>query len=133
MSSDTLESLSVREDLQVLLDGYPIALPQGSRSLPAIRSHLEMLALQQQRVLCSFSVDGADPARPSGARSQSNSTISRIEAQTFDLDELPARLLDMAIQQAQHAQEDDDIGKEPADGGDEDQIFLAIDGGLEPG
>src|SRR5947209_554754 len=105
MSSDTLESLSVREDLQVLLDGYPIALPQGSRSLPAIRSHLEMLALQQQRVLCSFSVDGSATA-PSSSMVDNPSrepAFSRIEAQTFDLDEMPLRLLDLATQQAGHA------------------------------
>jgi len=102
MLSDTLESSSVREDLQVLLDGCPVDIPYGHRSLPAIRSYLESLALQQQRVLYSFSVDGA-PGVPRQEVCR-RSALCRIEAQTLDLDEMPVRLLDMAAQQVTHAE-----------------------------
>jgi hypothetical protein len=101
MLSDILESSSVREDIQVLLDGYPVELPEGSRSLPAIRSYLETVALQQQRVLCSFSVDGAPLDSEAGKR---RAPFSRIEAETFDLDEMPVRLIHLALQQAGHAE-----------------------------
>jgi hypothetical protein len=101
MLSDTLQSSSVREDLQVLLDGCPVDLPYGHRSLSAIRSYLESLALQQQRVLYSFSVDGA-PALPRQDACP-RSAFFRVEAQTLDLDEMPVRLLDMAVQQVSHA------------------------------
>ena len=101
MASNTLEFLRERKDPQVLLDGRHIELPEGAHSLSAIRSHLETLTLQRQRVLCSFCVDGVsvhfqlDTWQPS--------TFSRIEAETFDLDQMPVRLLRMATEQARHA------------------------------
>ena len=101
MLSDLLDSSSVREDIQVLLDGSPVELPDERRSLSAIRSYLETLALERQRVLYSFSVDGA----PVSSRANlAPIGFSRIEAETFDLDEMPVRIIDMAIQQATHAQ-----------------------------
>ena len=101
MLSDILDSSSVREDIQVLLDGSPVELPDERRSLSAIRSYLETLALERQRVLYSFSVDGA----PVSSRANlAPIGFSRVEAETFDLDEMPVRIIDMAIQQASHAQ-----------------------------
>jgi hypothetical protein len=102
MLSDTLESSFVREDFQVLLDGDLINIPDERRSLAAIRSYLETLALEKQRILFSFSVDGSpagfDPARGRCTR------FSRVEAQTFDLDEMPVRMINMAVQQVAHAE-----------------------------
>src|SRR5437899_305560 len=102
MVSDTLEpSSSLRNDLEVLLDGSAVELPEGAHSLSAIRSYLETLTLQRQRVLCSFCVDGVAIPRPDAWQP---STFSRIEAETFDLDEVPLRLLRVAAEQARHAQ-----------------------------
>jgi hypothetical protein len=90
-----------RGDVQVLLDGTPVTMPPGNRSLSGIRSYLEALALEQQRVLCSFTVDGealspeTDPVEvPS---------YSRIEGATFDLEEWPLELVCTAREQARQA------------------------------
>jgi len=42
-----------------MLDGLPVGLPSGHRSVNAIRCHLETLALERHRILYSLSVDGS--------------------------------------------------------------------------
>ena len=100
MLSDTLDSSVVREDLQVLLDGNPIDIPDERWSLPAIRSYLETVALQRQRVLFSFNVDGS----PANAGLGKRQNFFRVEAQTFDLDEMPVRMIHMALAQTADAE-----------------------------
>ena len=45
--------------VQITLDGQPLALSvKQGRSLQAIRSHLERVALKRQRVLFSLTING---------------------------------------------------------------------------
>ena len=100
--SNTLDCSSVRADVQVLLDDQPIALPKGSRSLPAIRSYVETLALQQQRVLYAFSIDGVPAA--SEAADWNQTSFCRIAAKSFSLEEMPVWLIEKALQQTNQAE-----------------------------
>src|SRR5438132_6396451 len=45
--------------IQVILDGQPLEIPGHAReSLAAVRAYLESLALQRNRVVATFTVDG---------------------------------------------------------------------------
>src|ERR1700694_261750 len=59
MHPELRNSASTGAELEVMLDGKPVVLPAQRRSLAAIRSYLETLALEQQRILFSLRVDGA--------------------------------------------------------------------------
>ena len=78
-----------------MLDGQPVGLPPQRRSLTAIRSYLETLALEQHRILWSFSVDG-DAAVSAG-------TFLRVAGQTIGLAQMPLQLVENAIQQTGQA------------------------------
>jgi len=83
--------------LEVKLDGVPIDLPSERHSFVAIRSYLERLALEQQRMLCWLTVDGqqfnlAQPRMPL-------EPFSRVEAETMSLREVPAQLIRGALHQ----------------------------------
>jgi len=85
-------------EVEITLDGLPVELPAGHRSLSAIRCYLETLALERQRVLCSLSVDGelvnlALPLIRVG-------TFCRVEAGTAALKETSVLILKTALQQA---------------------------------
>ena len=86
-----------RGDILVMLDGLPVGLPAGRRSLPAIRSFLETLAMEHQRILCSLSVDG-QPANL-GQLPASRADFARVEAESIELDDMPLQLLKTARQQ----------------------------------
>jgi hypothetical protein len=60
-----------------------------------------MLALEQQRILCSFTIDGqpANFAQPSNLPE----TFSRVEAETISLDEVPLQILRTAHSQTAQA------------------------------
>ena len=84
-------------EVEVILDGLAVDVPFERRSFAGIRSHLESLALQQQRILCALNVDGE-----SVNLTQSRYTIkrfSRVEAETMSLNEVPAQLIKAALQQ----------------------------------
>jgi hypothetical protein len=69
--------------------------------LSGIRCYLETVALERQRVLCAFSVDGK-PSHPGGA----NGTVEHfglVEGHTIDLDQIPLHLIIGAREQAAHA------------------------------
>lgn len=90
-------------EIETVLDGLPVKLPSGRRSLNGIRCYLETLALEKQRILCSLSVDGESvnlslPFIP-------QKTFSRIEAGTIALKETPILILKRALQQAEYARE----------------------------
>ena len=102
MLTQTLESPVVPEDPRILLDGEPIKLPPGRRSLSGIRSYLETLAMERQRVLRSFSVDGK--AHDHNGSSGSRESFARVEGRTMDLDQMPLHLIAAARDQAAHAQ-----------------------------
>ena len=83
--------------LEVTLDGLPVSLATEHCSLAGIRTHLEMLALEQQRILCSFAIDG----RPVNLFQTSGQPqkFSRVEAETITLDEVPLQILRTALGQ----------------------------------
>ena len=83
--------------LEVKLDGVSIEVPPDRRSFVAIRSYLETLALQQQRILCALNVDGQSvnlthPRLPW-------KSFSHIEGETMSLNEVPVQLIRAALQQ----------------------------------
>jgi hypothetical protein len=97
MCPDSNDS-SLREGrLEVMLDGQPVGLPPQRRSLAAIRSYLETLALEQQRILWSFSVDGS-PASASAPLPAAGQFL-RVTGQTIALAAMPLQLVESAIQQ----------------------------------
>ena len=90
-----------RGEIETTLDGLPVKLPSGRRSLNGIRCHLETLALEKQRILCSLSVDG-EPVNLSLPFIHQKA-FSRIEAETVALKETSVLILKKALQQAEHA------------------------------
>jgi hypothetical protein len=102
MSQNTCdESLLAKGGIEVVLDGLPIMLPAERRSLPSIRAYLETLALEQERILLTFNIDG-ERSHPSAPVTREPPVI-RINAETIDLDDTPLRLVRTARQQANHA------------------------------
>lgn len=94
------DSFAVRPhegQIEVTLDGLSIALGTDHCSLTGIRTHLEMLALEQQRILCSFAIDG-QPINL-GQTLEQPQKFSRIEAETIALDEIPLQILRTALDQ----------------------------------
>ena len=90
-------------EIEITLDGLPVELPLEHCSLNAIRCHLETLALEKQRILCSLSVDGkqVNLLMPLVRRE----SFCRIEAGTVALKETSILLLKRALQQVEHARE----------------------------
>src|SRR5690242_19364402 len=101
MYADTIDPSCVREDVEILLDGSPVKLPPGRRSLNGIQSYLETLALERDRVLCHLSIYGLPTSlsRPTNKRN-----FARVEAQTFRIDDMPVQLIRTALDQTAHAQ-----------------------------
>lgn len=89
--------------LEVLLDGHPIKLPAERRSLSAIRTYLETLALESERILCAFSVDGRPEKSAHSHDSREKSSFSRIEGTTVGLTEIPLRMLETAMTETAQA------------------------------
>jgi len=103
MGENSRDASQLYLGVAITLDGLPVELPAGHRSLSAIRCYLEALALETQRILCSLSVDGeslnlALPLKHHG-------TFSRVDAGTADLKETSILLLKTALQQADLARE----------------------------
>jgi len=89
------------KSFEVLLDGHLVQLPEERRSLSGIQTYLETLALENERVLCSLTVDGR-PAKFVQS-SPENFSFTRIEAQTVALTEMPLRMLETALQETAQA------------------------------
>ena len=83
--------------LEIVLDGQMVFLPPRRRSLAAIRSYLETIALEQQRFLCAFYVDG----QPLGLGEclENGRRFARIEGKTIDLAHVPLQIVATARQQ----------------------------------
>jgi len=75
--SNFLAAQPVPGQIEVSLDGLPVALPAERHSTVGIRAYLEMLALEQQRILCSFTIDGQPPIPPNRQASLEHSVVSR--------------------------------------------------------
>ncbi|HLH52389.1 MAG TPA: hypothetical protein VKY92_02045 [Verrucomicrobiae bacterium] len=101
MHQELRNTASTGADLKVLLDGKPVDLPAQRRSLAAIRAYLEVLALDQQRILFSFRVDGSRVNL--GAALPTQSRFKRIEAETLDLTQVPLQLIKTAMVQTAEA------------------------------
>lgn len=102
MYVDTIDPSYVREDVEILLDGSPVKLPPGRRSLNGIQSYLETLALERQRVLCHLTIDGLPTNLCRPAMNKRN--FARVEARTFELDDMPLQLIRTALEQTVEAQ-----------------------------
>ncbi len=102
MYSDLRDSSSTGAHLQVMLDGTPVCLPAERRTLAAIRSYLETLALERQRILYSFRVDGrpASLAEPL----QTRKPFARVDARSVDPAQMPLQLVRTALHQTVQAQ-----------------------------
>ena len=101
MHQELRDSASTGADLKVLLDGQPVLIPAQRRSIAAIRAYLEILALEQQRILFSFRVDGARVTLAAMLPTQSR--FNRIEAETLDLTQVPLQLIKTAMVQTAEA------------------------------
>ncbi len=102
MHSELRDSSSTGAHLQVVLDGLPVCLPPERRTLAAIRSYLETLALERQRILYSFRVDGkpASLAEPLMTRKP----FARVDARSVDPAQMPLQLVRTALHQTAQAQ-----------------------------
>lgn len=103
MRENAFDASGTGDEIEIILDGLPVELPSGHRSLGAIRCHLETLALERQRILYSLSIDGqpvnlALPLRGQGI-------FYRVEAGTVALEETSLLLLKKAFQQTEYARE----------------------------
>ena len=95
-----LANQSSPETIQITLDGQSIALPQEcKRSLRDIFSYLEQLAVQQDRILASVSVDGTTVAAP--CLQSPSQTFQQIEANSISLNDLGSHVLLVARDQVQ--------------------------------
>jgi hypothetical protein len=103
MKNGPTESLPGNDELVIFLDGLPVTVPAGRTSPNSIRCYLETLALENQRVLCGFNVDGfaTNLALPLPRFGK----FSRIEAESVALDESILLLLKTAYQQTCRARE----------------------------
>lgn len=99
MDNGSFESTGVHDEIAIWLDGISVEVPPGHNSLNSIRCHLEMLALEKHRVLCTLNIDGcvANLTTPLPSLEK----FSRIEAQSIELDENILLLLRTAQQQTQ--------------------------------
>jgi hypothetical protein len=103
MREGYLNAPRTRGEVEATLDGLPVKLPSGRRSLNGIRCHLETLALEKQRILCSFSIDGESVNLSLPFIQQK--AFRRIEARTVALKETSILILKRALQQAEHARD----------------------------
>lgn len=101
MSPELHDSPQTGADLTVILDGRPVVVPAQRRSLAAIRAYLETLALEQQRILFSFRVDGARVNLSAMLPTQTR--FAKIEAETIDLAQVPLQLIRTAMLQTAEA------------------------------
>jgi hypothetical protein len=84
-------------EVEVKLDGVAISVPSERRTFTAIRSYLETLALQQQRILCWITVDG-EPVHLTQPRHVSDE-FAEVEGATMDLSDVPVHLIKGALHQ----------------------------------
>jgi hypothetical protein len=103
MRNHSFDAPETRDEIEITLDGLPVGLPSGRRSLNAIRCRLETLALERQRILCFLNVDGQPVNLALPLLDQR--TGRRVEAGTVALEETALLLLKKAHQQTDHARE----------------------------
>ena len=104
MNAKPYNSYPSDNGVRVVLDGQPVTMPVERRSINAIRCYLETLALERQRVLFTFTVDG-EPAKIA-SHDGKNVSGMRVEGESVDLTEMPLRLIETALQQTSDARKD---------------------------
>ena len=87
----------VSRNVTVTLDGQAVAVPSERRSFAGIRTHLESLALQQQRILCALCVDGQSV--PVSEARRADRPFARMDGETMSLGQVPAQVISAALQQ----------------------------------
>ena len=97
MSDSASDAIPSPTTFEVILDERIIPIPAERRSINSIRCYLEILAMEQQRILITFAVDG-EPANSARADGEKFS-VTRISAETVDLKDLPVHLLETSLQQ----------------------------------
>ena len=100
MATDSKKPLP--REITARLDGLTVELPPERRSFAAIRSYLESIALQRQRILCALFVDG-EPANLT--QPAAGPDFSCVEAETMSLNEVPVQLIKAALQQTASARQ----------------------------
>jgi hypothetical protein len=103
MQSEIGNTPATHREVVVTLDGLAVTLPSERRSLNAIRSYLETLALEHQRIVSSFRVDGVQANFTPASLTQKS--FARVDARTISLDRLPLQLIETAMQQICQARE----------------------------
>jgi hypothetical protein len=103
MRQNSFNAPETSNEIEVMLDGLPVGLPFGQRSLGAIRCHLEVLALERQRILYSLNVDGQPVNLTMPVLDQR--IVCRVEGGTVALEETSLLLLKKAFQQTDYARE----------------------------
>jgi hypothetical protein len=103
MGKNSFDAPGTRDEVEITLDGLPVELPSGQRSLNAIRCHLETLALEGHRILYCLCVDGHPINLALPLPNQKR--FYRVEAGTVALEETSLLLLRKAFQQTDLARE----------------------------
>ena len=103
MQDGSFKSLGRNDEIAIFLDGLPVEIPLARNSPNSIRCFLETLALENQRVLCSLSIDGC--ATNLALPLPRFGKFSRIEAESIALDESVLLLLKTAHQQTSHVRD----------------------------
>lgn len=101
MHSDLHNTSSTGTRPEVLLDGVPLTPPPERHSLAALRSYLETLALEQQRILYSFRVDGKPLSLVEPLLTQK--PFLRVEGRSLDPAQMPLQLVRTAGRQTAQA------------------------------
>jgi hypothetical protein len=104
MDKLTASNFGAEEKIQVTLDGETVKIPFARGSMNSIRSLLETLALEKQRILFTFQIDGL-PVNLSQLPSDKTDFL-RVDAESIPLGELPLLLLTSAQQQAERIRAD---------------------------
>ncbi len=103
MHSQSVDALSSGARPQVVLDGLPVSLPRERRTLAGIRSYLETMALERQRILYSLQVDGKPASLAETLTTRE--PFARVDAESVDPDQMPLELVRTALTQTLQAQE----------------------------
>lgn len=91
MNADSTPSQEAAPILEVMFDGKSVEIPDGCRSIVAIRCYLERLAMEQQRFLWTLEVEG--PLLEAASTSGGISRSLRVTAKTTSLNELPSQII----------------------------------------
>jgi hypothetical protein len=100
--SDFSSAFSTDSEIEVLLDGVRLDIPAQVSTVAGIRFYIEVIALERHRVLCSMRVD--DMELELNSPMFAPCPISRVEAETIDLEQVPIQLIGTALSHVAVAQ-----------------------------